>query len=98
MQISGLCWRHRNAPVVDRQIALQKPIRLLQGRHPCQPQLFDQSILEGLKEPLHPSLRLGRVGRDQLDSQLGQRPSILTRGFHSDELLVHDGLGRRLIL
>ena len=45
MQIRGL---DREAPGVDRQIAVQKPIRRLQGRDPCQPQLLDQSILDGL--------------------------------------------------
>jgi hypothetical protein len=43
MQIRGLRGQHRNAPVVDRQIALQKPILHLQRRDLCQPQLLDRS-------------------------------------------------------
>ena len=66
MPISGLCRRHRNAPGVDRQIALQKPIRRLQSRAPCQPPLLDQSILHRLEQPLHPPLRLRGMDRDQL--------------------------------
>ena len=68
MQIRRLRGLNGEAPVVDRQIAVQKPIRRLQGRDPCQAQLLDPSILNGLIEPLHPSLRLRGVGRDQLDS------------------------------
>ncbi len=103
MQISGLCWRHRNAPVVDRQIALQEPIRLLQGRDPRQPQLLDPPILKGPKEPLHPPLGLRGVGRDQLDSQLAQRSPTLTRGLHLRRVARPSGrrggrlLGRRLV-
>jgi hypothetical protein len=64
MEIGRLRRRDGKVPVVDRQIVLQKLIRRLQRRNLCQPQLLDQSILDGLREPLHPTLRLGGVGRD----------------------------------
>ena len=62
MQIRGLRGRHRKAPVVDRQIALQEPIRLLQGRDSCQPQLFDQSILDTRRRVRHGKTVAGRCG------------------------------------
>jgi hypothetical protein len=65
----------------DRQIVLQKLIRRLQRRDLCQPQLLDQSIPDGLKEPLHPTLRLWRVSRDQLNRQLAHATSILKLTF-----------------
>ena len=81
MQISGLGRRDREAPVVDRQRAVQKPIRRLQGGDPGQPQLLDPSILDGLEELLHPPLGRRRVGQGQLDPQFAQRPPTLTQGF-----------------
>ncbi|MGZ9131818.1 MAG: hypothetical protein ACXW35_04540 [Nitrospira sp.] len=39
VQIGGLRGPHPKASVVDRQIALQKPIRRLQRRDLCEPQL-----------------------------------------------------------
>jgi hypothetical protein len=76
MEIGRLRRRDGKAPVVDRQIVLQKLIRRLQRRDLCQPQLLDQSILDGLKEPLHPTLRLRRVSRGQLNRQLAHATSI----------------------
>ena len=39
-QIGGLRRRHGKAPVIDGQILLQEPIRLVQGRDPGQPRLL----------------------------------------------------------
>ena len=80
MQIGDLGGLHGEALIVDRQIALQKLIRRLQRGDVREPHLLDHPILKGLKEPLHPPLRLRRVGRDQFDPQLAQRPPKLTRG------------------
>jgi hypothetical protein len=64
MQIRGLRGTYRKTPVVDRQIAFQKLIRRLQRGNVREPHLLDHPILKGIKEPLHPPLRLGGVGRD----------------------------------
>ena len=85
------------ALIVDRQIARQELIRRVQRRDVGEPHLLGHPILKGFKEPLHPPLGLGGVGRDQLDSQLAQRPPKLTRGHDPGQLLVHRGWGRRLI-
>jgi len=93
MQIRGL---RGTALGVARQIALQAPIRRLQGRAPCQPPRFDQSILDGLKEPLHPPLSRQRVGRDQRDPQFAQCPPKRTQGLPPCPLLVHRRRGRAI--
>lgn len=49
MQIGDLRRPHREAAVVDRQIALQESVRRLEARNPCEAQLLDQSILKRLK-------------------------------------------------
>jgi hypothetical protein len=49
MQIGDLGRRNRKAPIVERQIALQEAIGLLQRREPRQAQLLDQPVLEGFK-------------------------------------------------
>ncbi len=67
MQIGGLGWLNGKALIVDRQIARQKLIRRLERGDVCEPHLLDHPILKGLKEPLHPPLRLWGVGRDQLN-------------------------------
>jgi hypothetical protein len=79
MQIGGLGWLDRDAPIVDRQPLLDKPIRGLNRGDASQTQLFHSAILHRLKQSLYSPLGLGRVGRDQLDPQLAQRPSTLTR-------------------
>ena len=68
MQIGGLRRDHSKAPVVAREILLQKVIRRLHGCHPGQAHLFDQPILQRLKQPFHPPLGLRRVGCDELDA------------------------------
>ena len=97
MQIGDLGWLNGEALIVDRQIAIQEFIRCLQRGHVREPHLFDHPILKGLKEPLHPPFRLGRVGRDQRNPQFAQRPPKLTRRVHSRELFVHGGRDWRLI-
>jgi len=97
MQISGLRRRNGEALIVDRQIARQELIRRVQRGDAREPHLLDHPILKGLKEPLHPPLGLGGVGREQLDSQLAQRPPTLTRGLDPGQLLVHGEWGRRVI-
>src|SRR6266511_3937759 len=52
------------------------------------PQLLRQPALEGLEQPLHPSARLGRIGRDVLDAELRERPADLRR------LALVDGAAR----
>jgi hypothetical protein len=49
MQLRGLRRLNGEAPIVERQLRLQKPICGLQRRDLCQPQILDQSILDGLK-------------------------------------------------
>ena len=96
-QIGDLGWLNGDALIVDRQITLQKLIRRLQRGDVREPHLLDHPILNGLKAPLHPPLRLGRVGRDPLHPQFAQRPSTLARGRDPCQLLVHGGRDRRLI-
>ena len=67
MQIGGLGWLDRTALVVERQPLLQEAIRGLDRGDARSAQLFHQAILQWLEQPLHPPLRLRRVGRDQLD-------------------------------
>ena len=97
MQIGGLGWLNGEALIVDRPIALQELICRLQRGNVREPHLLDHPILKGLKEPLHSPLGLRRVGRDQLDSQLTQCASKLTRGRHPGQLLLHGGRSQRLI-
>ena len=97
MQIGGLGRLDREAPIVERQPLLHEPIRCLERGDSRQAQLFHQAILNRLEQPLHPPLGLRRVGRDQLDPQLTQRPPKLTRGLYPRQLVFHGGLGRRLI-
>jgi hypothetical protein len=97
MLIRSLRRLNGKAPIVDRQIARQELIRRIQRGDIREPHLLDHPILNGVKEPLHPSLGLGGVGRDQLDSQLAQHPPKLTRRIHSRELFVQGGRDRRLI-
>jgi hypothetical protein len=97
MQIRSLRRLNGEAAIVDRQIARQELIRRIQRGDVREPHLLDHPILKGFKEPLHPPLGLAGVGRDQLDSQLAQRPPKLTRGLDPGQLLVHRGWCWRLI-
>ena len=48
MQIGGLRWLNGEAPIVDRQIALQELIRRVQRGDVREPQLLDHPILKGV--------------------------------------------------
>jgi hypothetical protein len=75
MQIRGLCWRHRNAQVVERQIAIQELIRRVERGDVREPHLLDPPILKGVKEPLHPPLGLGEwAGINSTPSSPSARP------------------------
>ena len=89
---AGLLGGDGEAGVVRRDVDLGEPaVGRLHGRDAGQPQLLGQAILEGAEGPLGAAARLGRVGGDVLDAELGQRPADLR------QLLFRDfaaGLGR----
>ena len=53
---------HTEAPVVDRQIGREEPICLRYRAHTLKPHLLDHPVLEGLEQPLDPSLGLKESG------------------------------------
>src|SRR5512134_1486967 len=50
---------------------------LIQSARTGQPQLLDQPILQRLMRPLDPTLRLARIGADEVDVESVQRPPEL---------------------
>jgi hypothetical protein len=65
---------------VVRQVDLgDEPVRFFHGGDPGQLELLDQAVLEGGESALRAAPGLGRVGRDVLDAELGQRPADLGR-------------------
>ncbi len=71
-------------------------------RRDGQAHLLDQPILQGVKEPFDAALGLRRVRENQLDAQIPQRPSKLTRRGDAGSLLLNrrfrrGAIGRMLI-
>src|SRR5271166_1409474 len=77
----ALCRRHLKAAVELAHVFLpQKPVGLVHGRDPVQPQLLRQPSLPGAEAALAASPRLRRVSRDHLHSQLAKaRPTCVKR-------------------
>ena len=70
--------RHGELRVVLSEIRLyKKPVRCVPRRDLRETQLLHQPVLERTERPLHPSLRLGTAGVDELDVELLERPGIL---------------------
>jgi len=78
MHIRRLNRPDRNAPIELRQIGRDEAIRLRQRRDPGEAQLFDEAILERLKEPLNAALGLRGVGVQQLAAQGRQAAGKVT--------------------
>ena len=102
MQVSRLRRLDGKAPVVLRPPHRQELIRLRQGGDAGQAHLLHQPILQGVKESFDASLCLGRMRGDQLDAQVPERPSKLTRRGDAGSLLFHrrfrgGAIGRMLI-
>jgi len=92
--VSGarLCGFPSEAAVEVGEEALEGMVRLLKGGGIGFPEGFDQPILEGAEQALHPSLSLRGVGWDELDVQLIEQPSELAAGQCSGQLLLYGGL------
>ena len=55
----------------------QHGVGLVDGPGSRQPELADQPVLEGARHAFHPSLGLGRTGKDLLNAQLPHGPGEL---------------------
>jgi hypothetical protein len=76
MQIGGLRRPHREAAVVDRQIAFQESVCRLKGRNTGEAQLFDQPIWNVLHSCSTRPLACGEcVGISSTPSSRRARPT-----------------------
>ena len=87
--ISPLCHDHLHSPhtslhVVERAAVGYGPIPTQHARG-----LQGPTDLAGVNEPLDAALGLGRVGRDQLDAPIPERPSKLAHRRHAGSLFCH---------
>ena len=63
VQVLFLLRRHTEAPVIDREIGSEEPVRLRYRAHTPQPHLLDQTVLEGVEQALDSSFGLPESGR-----------------------------------
>ena len=54
----GAAWLYRKTPIEVRPILGQKGVAGLEAREVPQTQLLDQTVLQGLDDPLNPSFGL----------------------------------------
>jgi hypothetical protein len=84
---SRLLGRDREAAIVLRQVDLaQEAVRGLGRGDAGQRQLLGQTVLQGAEGALGAPPCLGRIGRNVLDAELGERPADLGRLIPGDLL------------
>jgi len=79
---------HGKATVVTGQETSQDEIRVGKRSGAGEPQLTGQPVLEGAPEPLDAAFGLGRSSQEELDAELLEQPSKLSRPLSAGELLV----------
>ena len=75
--------RNLETPVVSRQELVQHGVGLFNGGRSGQAKFRDQPVLKGSRRSLHPSFRLGRLGKNHLYPELVHGPAEL--GWHPGE-------------
>ena len=77
--------RRGEARIVGGQIDVAKEgVGSLDRIDPGERELLHEPVLQGLKRPLRPPARLGRIGPDMLDAELLERPPDLRRPLAVD--------------
>src|SRR5574338_9224 len=90
---AGLGRRHREAPVVHRQVDLaEKPVGRLDRRDAGVGKLLHQAILQGPEHPLGAAARLRRIGGNVADAELRQRAADLGEPALVDRLASLGGM------
>jgi hypothetical protein len=98
MKILGVFRFSLETAVVSGEVTSEKAVGLLLGPDVFKTHLFDQPVLENAKEPLDPSLGLGRVGVNHSDTEFFQGSLKLALGFSlALQLFFQTRPGRRPI-
>src|SRR3954453_2499457 len=97
MQIQSLGGRSGELAIVALKKARQKRIGGFTVADARQPQLLDQPVLQGRMSPLDASLGLARVGAQDLNIELRQRPPELGHAVASCRILLADPEDRMLV-
>jgi hypothetical protein len=94
MQVLGIRRRLGKARVVIGHESGEQGVPRGQVARSGKPQLLDQAVLQGLVRPLNPTLRLARIGADNVDVESVERAPELGHAVAADRALVIDAAVR----
>jgi hypothetical protein len=98
MKIDGASRLPLESLVEAGKVALEKAIGFFRGPDFHKAHFFDEPVLKNTKEPLNPSLGLGREGGNDSDREFIQSPlKLALTPPQAQELLFQAGLGRGAI-